>query len=160
MIKKVLVVIVAVVAVQLTATWLFIRSGEKKVVYADAIRLFNEYKFKLDLEKSTSQRLSQLKAELDSVGVIYKTNPGNPDAQQLMAVSQQQFTEQYQLINKDINEQVWSRLNPIIQKFGKDRGLDLMIGANGMGTVLFASESRDITSDLVQYVNQNYEKGN
>jgi len=160
MTKRIIIAVLIVLAAQLTATWFLIRSREHKVVYADAIRLFNEYKFKLDLEKVTAGQLNRLKLELDSVGVIYKTDPANERAQQLIAQKQQQFSEAYNAINKDINTQVWNRLNPVIQQFGKDKGIELMVGANGMGTVLYASEARDITGDLIKYANEVYEKGN
>jgi len=132
-------------------------SQDKKIVYADAIQLFNGYKYKTDLEKAGQGTLSKLKASLDSVGIIYKVNPGNPNTQLLVAEKQQQLSQAYEAMNKEINQKVWERLNPLIQAFGKEHHIEMLIGANGMGTLLYASEEKDMTQDLIQYVNRAYE---
>ena len=131
--------------------------SDKQIVYADAIQLFNGYKYKTDLEKASQASLNRLKAELDSAGVIYKVNPADPRAQQLMMVKEQQFKQEYDRMNKDINQKVWERLNPLIQAYGKEHHIDMLIGANGMGTLLYASDKKDMTADLIQYVNKTYE---
>ncbi len=140
--------------------YFLVRNGEKKIVYADAIRLFNGYKFKVELEKMGQGTLTQLKSQLDSVEVIYKANPADEHAQQLAAEGRQRLAEAYTAINKEINQKAWERLNPIINKFGKEKGIDMLIGANGMGTVLYATEARDVTDELIKYANQVYDKGN
>jgi Skp family chaperone for outer membrane proteins len=101
-----------------------------------------------------------LKNRLDSVEVIYKANPTDERGQHLVAEGQQRLAEAYTAINKEINQKAWERLNPIINKFGKEKGIDLLIGANGMGTVLYATEARDVTDELIIYANGIYDKGN
>ena len=62
--------------------------------------------------------------------------------------------------NRDINEQVWKRLNPVVEEYGKMKGLHVIIGANGMGSVLYNDEYLDLTEDIIKYVNNKYEAGN
>lgn len=158
--KKVIIAIVASTVILVGALYFFTKDGDKKIVYADAIRLFNGYKFKTDLEKMGQGTLTLLKNRLDSVEVIYKANPADERGQQLVAEGQQRLAEAYTAINKEINQKAWERLNPIINKFGKEKGIDMLIGANGMGTVLYASEAKDVTEELIKYANRNYDKGN
>lgn len=158
--KKILIALLAFTCIQIACLYYFVQKEKKQIVYADAIKLFNEYKFKADLERSSQATLSKLKNELDSVEVIYKVNKTDQAAQALLQEKQQQMAQGYSLINKEINEKVWERLNPLIHEFGKEKHIELLIGANGMGTVLYASEARDITTELIQYVNKHYEKGN
>jgi outer membrane protein len=158
--KKVIITIVVSAIVLVGSLYLFTKGNEKKIVYADAIRLFNEYKFKIELEKMGQGTLTRLKNQLDSVSVIYKANPADERGQQLVAESQQKLAEAYTAINKEINQKAWERLNPVINKFGKEKGIDMLIGANGMGTVLYASDTRDVTDELIKYANGNYDKGN
>lgn len=160
MIKKMMLALLAFTAVQVACVYLLLGRNERKIVYADAIRLFNGYQFKTDMENAGKGTLIRLKNELDSVEMVFKTSAQNPALQQLMAEKQQSLTMSYDAINKEINQKVWERLNPLIHQFGEDRHIDLMIGANGMGTVLYASQARDITDDLIKYANQHYEKGN
>ena len=158
--RTIILTLVTAIIFCFTALFFLNRSNQKKIVYADAIRLFNDYKFKIDMEKMGQVTLSRLQQELDSVGVIYKSNRSDPNAQQLVATAEGKLTEAYAAINKEINEKAWMKLNPLINKYGKEKGIDMLIGANGMGTVLYASESKDITEDLIKYVNEIYEKGN
>lgn len=157
--KNIIAILIFLVA-QIGILYFFNYKGERKIVYADAIKLFNAYQLKTDMEKSSQVSLTKLKNELDSAGVMYKVNYNDPAMQNLYMEKQQKWSEGYDAINKEINEKVWERLNPLINKFGKEEGFELMIGANGMGTVLYASEARDVTDDLIKYVNSNYEKGN
>lgn len=158
--KKIIIAFLGFAILQVACVYYFIKKQEKKVVYADAIQLFNGYKFKTEMEQMSQGTLNRLKQELDSVGVLYKTNPTNTEIQQMVMERQQALSQGYAEINKEINQKAWERLNPIINKFGKERGLDLLIGANGMGTVLYASDAMDVTADLIKYANQNYDKGN
>jgi outer membrane protein len=158
--KKVIIAFFVFTAIVVGALYFFTKGNDKKIVYADAIRLFNGYKFKVELEKMGQGTLTMLKNRLDSVEVIYKANPTDERGQQLVAEGQQRLAEAYTAINKEINQKAWERLNPIINKFGKEKGIDLLIGANGMGTVLYATEARDVTDELIIYANGIYDKGN
>ena len=130
--KKLLFAFALLVLLQLSLCYYLLHGSEKKIAYADAIRLFNEYKFKTDLEKESQGTLQRLKAELDSVGVIYKVNPDNEQVQRMMMEKQQHFTEGCNAVNKTINEKVWERLNVKIQEFGKKAG-DGKPGKSGSG---------------------------
>ena len=158
--KNIITILLFLVVLAGMAYYFNYKTIERKIVYADTIKLFNAYHFKTDMEKSSQTALSKLKNELDSAEVMYKVNSSDPVMQNLYMEKQQRWSEGYNAINKEINEKVWERLNPLINKFGKEEGFELMIGANGMGTVLYASEVRDVTDDLIRYVNTNYEKGN
>jgi outer membrane protein len=70
------------------------------------------------------------------------------------------FEQEYQESNQSINEQVWKRLNPLIDEYGKAKGFRLIIGANGMGSVLYNDEYYDQTKELTDFVNKKYEEGN
>jgi Skp family chaperone for outer membrane proteins len=158
--KKIIIALVAFLFVQTGICYYLVHKSEKKIVYADAIKLFNGYKYKLDMEQSSQASLNRLKNSLDSATAIYKVNPNDPQVQQVVLQKQELLNQSYSKINKEINDKVWERLNPKIQEFGKIHHIDMMIGANGMGTLLYAADSWDVTDDLIKYVNENYEKGN
>jgi len=158
--KKIVIALIAFLFVQTAICYFLIHKNEKKIVYADAIKLFNGYKFKLDLEQSSQASLNRLKNGLDSVSALYKVNPSDQQILQLVQQKQELLNQTYNKINKEINDKVWERLNPMIQEFGKKYHIDMMIGANGMGTLLYASDSYDVTDELIKYINENYEKGN
>src|SRR5690606_29337088 len=57
---------------------------------------------------------------------------------------------------REIETIIWNRLNPYIVEFGRARGYDFIYGANGTGSLLYADEGKDLTSELIDYVNQRY----
>jgi outer membrane protein len=158
--KKTIVALLIFASLQVAFVYGYLSSEKKKIAYADAIRVFNGYRFKADLEKMSQGTLISMQESLDSAEAAYRAAPQNQEVQQRLLASQQRMAAGYNAINKEINDKVWDRLNPVISKFGKEKGLDLLIGANGMGTVLYADDSKDITDDLIRYINENYEKGN
>lgn len=69
------------------------------------------------------------------------------------------MNEAYEASNSTINEKVWKRLNPLIDDFGKKNNIRIMIGANGMGTVLYNDNSVSMTNELIEFINKNYKTG-
>jgi len=51
---------------------------------------------------------------------------------------------------------VWKRLNEYVQDFGRERGFDLVLGANGTGSIMYVDASLDLTQDAVAYVNKRF----
>lgn len=48
----------------------------------------------------------------------------------------------------------------MLEQYGKERNIRLLVGANGAGTVLYGDKGIDMTDDLIKYLNSKYEKGN
>lgn len=133
----------------------------KKMAMIDVIRLFNEFDMKKDLEEVEKLRLSKLRKEVDSfenVITIIQQSKKTPDKLLIEQYSSSKFIfeEEYKNGNQTLNEQIWKRLNPLLDEYGKQKGFNLLIGANGMGTVLYHTEYFDVTSDALEFVNKKY----
>lgn len=136
-----------------------------KVSVVDAIKLFNGFKMKIELEQRAGVQLKAMQAQSDSIGqvlqAIQKTAKGPTDEQRQLynayEISRSRLQQAYTQSNEEINQQVWKRLNPLIEEYGKQQGLHLMIGANGMGTVLYTDGYFDKTEELIRFVNAKYE---
>jgi len=158
-----------VIACGLTAVAVIRITGrnERKVAVVDAVRLFNEYKMKLELEAKADGRLRYLGRQMDSLkqeAAGRSKMPAVPkaDLESLYRAAEDaeaRLGEEYRQSNELINEQVWRRLNPQIDEYGRKHGLRLIIGANGMGSVLYHDDFYDHTNDLINYVNHRYEEG-
>jgi outer membrane protein len=62
--------------------------------------------------------------------------------------------------DKEVNEQIWKRINPVIDEFAKKNNFSIIIGGNGMGTVLYSNNAINVTTKLIEYANNKYENGN
>lgn len=136
---------------------------DKKIAVVDAIRLFNEYNMKKDLEKQVEGKLEFLGKQLDSLDKLMqeqaylKNKEGDEQLFNNYGIARQRLDKEYSESNRLINEMVWKRLNPLVDEYGKKHGLHLIIGANGMGSVLYNDSYYDLTDELIKHVNKNYE---
>lgn len=143
---------------------IYLHQTIQKVVVVDVIETVNKFQMKIDLEKKAANQLIPLKNKVDSLSGImdYLSNKNQPisdDLNKEYNYWNQKAIETYQYTNNTINEQVWKRLNPLIDKFGSEKNYRVIVGANGMGTVLYNQKSIDITNELLAYINENYAKG-
>ncbi|MNS22965.1 hypothetical protein D3C72_547700 [compost metagenome] len=140
-------------------TYLFIKK-DNKVVYIDTIKLFNDFKYTKELEHSYEQTLVNSKNRYDSLAALAKLHPGNMELNTLLEQEGGRFSVVYEQIKETISKKSWERLDPLIKEFGNTQDYELLIGANGMGTVLYGKEHTDKTQQLIDFVNKKYEQSN
>jgi len=161
-----LIVTVAAISLASLCLSLWLMNREKKIGYIDTIRLFNDYALKKDMEAREEPVLNRIKSSADSMKAVYDAMSQNGNKDQLKQLEMQivqasaVFRQENERSNRDINEKVWKRLNPDIDEFARSIHIDLLIGANGMGTVLYGNKGTDYTDDLLSYVNKKYNHGN
>ncbi len=148
------------------SVYLLLRSNDKKIAVVDAVRLFNAYNMKKELEQKEKSKLQFMGKQLDSLSNmvnVAKASKNDVEIKRSLyaeAYVKDAIEKEYTDGNKSINEQVWKRLNPAIDEYGKQKGLRLIIGANGMGSVLYNDDYYDLTEDAIKYINKKYEEGN
>ncbi len=137
----------------------------KKTAVVDVIQLCDQYNLKKELEAHEKVKLEAINAQLDSIANKFRMAQATKNTEEANKLGnaygylKTQLQNEYNQGNKEINEQIWKRLNPILEEYGKRHELHLIIGANGMGTVLYNDEYFDITKDVIKYVNKKYEQG-
>ena len=145
--------------------WLVERQ-QKKIGVIDAVKLFDTFNMTKELDKQAKERLQELGKQVDSVGnklQIAKATHNDDELQKLTETyvsMKNSLQSEFETSNRDINAQVWKRLNPMLDEFGKKSGVHLIIGANGMGSVLYNDSFYDLTSNAINFVNKKYEDGN
>lgn len=132
--------------------------ASEDTVYVDIGKLVEQYKFKKDIEGKATSNLMILKNAIDSMKLVNKMQQSS-GVDSNIARLEFEFGKYYGQSSQEISAKVWERLNPAIEKFGKEHRYTIIIGANGAGSVLYGAEHADITNELIQYVNQLYEKG-
>lgn len=164
--KKIILPLLLCLAAGSCALSLYVQSRLNKIVVIDVIEVFNEFQMKKDMEKRVEAPLARLSGQIDSMKALVQQAEHSGDEatynkyMQSFVQMQQEAQSAYELSDKNINEQVWKRLNPLIDEFGKKNNYKVIIGANGMGTVLYNEEQVDRTKELIRFINNAYEKGN
>lgn len=142
--------------------------NNKKIAVVDAIKLVNSYKMKMELEAKSAGALKFLAHRADSIkqNLVAQSKIKDVPKDRLNELyttftnAQGELERLYQQSNQEINDQVWKRLNPLVDEYGRGNGYRLIIGANGMGSVLYNDEYYDRTKEVIDFVNKKYEEGN
>lgn len=165
--KKISLIVIAILILGISGSLAYAYYVHQKlnsIVMIDVIKVVNGFEMKKELEKNAESKLMPLKNKVDSISAIvdyalkHNTQVDNKMKEEL-AYWQQNAMQAYEYSNNTINEQVWKRLNPLIDLYGKQKNYKVIIGANGMGTVLYAEKGMDKTDELIEFVNQQYQKG-
>jgi len=136
---------------------------QKKIAVVDAVKLFDRFNMKKELESKEKIKLELIKKQADSIGNQLQLARAGQDEASVKKLAyaynyaKAELENEFKMGNREINEQVWKRLNPTVNEYGKKKGLHVIIGANGMGSVLYNDDYYDLTEDLIKYVNQKYE---
>jgi Skp family chaperone for outer membrane proteins len=147
-------------------TYVLLKRQSKKMAVADAVKLFDQFNMKKEMEAAAKMRLDRLNGQADSVNSQLQVARAAHDEDAIKRLTyaysyfRSEFDREYTQSNRDINEQVWKRLNPSVEEFGKGKALHVIIGANGMGSVLYNDDYYDVTDELINYVNSRYEGKN
>jgi outer membrane protein len=151
-------VVIAMIALVIAATSLVSSlCNQQKVVYVDLYKLLNSYEFKKQQEQQQQAQLVVFKNAMDSLKKEFFTATAAPVKEKLAGTIQQveyNMNAYLEQSNEKINKAVWDKLNPIVDEFGKKQNYELIMGANGMGTILYGKEKVDITNDLIRFVNE------
>lgn len=135
--------------------WLLSSCSQQKTGYVDIFKLVKEFELQQEYSADAKREMDREKAAIDSV--IYIEQQKNPTGYE--SVKEELYATYYRRtdeINKRIESMIWKRLNPYLEEFGKDKGYTFIYGANGTGNVLYADKSKDITDEVIDYVNKRY----
>jgi outer membrane protein len=130
------------------------------VVVADNQKLFDQFKMTVEAKRKGEQLFNENKKVLDSMYAVLQ-DPKTP-APEKQRLSEQVITGREQL--QDFNEkyaaeqsaQVWSRITSYMNEFAREKGYAIIVG-KGTSNVLYAEDSKDITEELIVFLNKKYD---
>lgn len=149
---------------------LFISCNQEKKGYVQASKLYNEFEMAKELNKKLeqsveikSQILDSLKFELKQIELQIGTNQ-TKDLIRRYKLKQEEFLYKEKQFNEDAirqqqlyTEQTTTQINKYILEFGKQNQYDYIFGANGNGSILYAKDDNDITSEILIFINNKYQ---
>lgn len=159
MLKKNIISIVALL-VGSTAIVLHFANKKQQVVYADPELLFKGFNMTKEFEKKEAAVIDRYRSQLDTISKMIESakNIGEIPAIEKQYVDlKQEYSTYYAASMDKINKAVWPRLNEYIMMYGKEHKINVLVGANGTGSLLYADEKLNITNALIEFINKKYE---
>lgn len=164
-----------VLGVLFLITWLFIywQAGKtSKIGYVDLKQVFNEFTYTKELKKdllsvqgARQKLLDSMEFELKMLSKEIETNK-SPEAKRKFDVkleSLMKFRKSAEEDNLAFTEQldnkILSQMNQYIKDFGKENGYDIIVGSQGDGTIMYASDILNLTKESIVYINNKYKGG-
>lgn len=135
----------------------------QKQAYVQLSELYNEFQYKQELEKELTQLQTIRKKTLDSLQQRLGELAAQPTQTQVFVQQrdafyqlQTKYEEERQQVVQAMDQKIWKQLNQYVSDYGRIHGFQLILGADGSGTVMYIDPSTNITSELKDYVNQRY----
>lgn len=145
-----------------TAVWYFLGRSQK-IAYIDNQKVFNGYKMssvylrELELEKKALiVGIDSLQREYNVISHLAESDYKKTEMYRIsMALEGEKERADHRLneLTRKYDEQVWNSINEKLMKFGNEKEYDLILGANGTGTLLYARNYADITQEVIDYLN-------
>ncbi len=132
--------------------------------FMENAKVFEGFEMKKDYDKRIEFDMAMEVKLLDSLElqVGQETQTGDSLSvfrlRKQLYVAKQQYTQKFQKKSDQYTKEVNDRLNGFIEDFSKENGYDFILGSNGQGNVMYAVKEKNITEDLISYINKKYDK--
>lgn len=113
-------------------------------------------KYETELKTLEAQSNAELAAMENS---IRELKAQGTDAAKISTMEQEllsrrdALTEEYQRKSETFERVIWEKINQKVNDYGKEMGYDYIFGAKGDGSIMYASEAKDITKEVIASIN-------
>lgn len=129
--------------------------SKDKTAYFYNQKVFEGFKGKIALEEKLLKEKLSNKQLLDSLGTLINT--GRSDLKGLLEERSYEYQIREAELTRKYTEDIWKFINDSVVKYGKENNYDYIFGATGDGGLMYATESKDVTTEITEYVNAHYD---
>ncbi len=142
------------------------------IAYIDNIKIFSNFNMTKDLSKINEKKYASKIKAFDSLVVKIKTMENYlkkqrhiskkeklnyAKIQKIVIEKDKELKRIQENVKNEINVKVWKRLNEYIVMFGKKKKLNLILGAQGNGNIMYGNSKINITDSFIKFANNKYE---
>ncbi len=166
------------IAIVLAAIAIYYAKSSSQLVYVDVNKLMEGYKRTKVVKADFDKKATTMKGNIDSLMTGWQKELQTYEKervslspkelklkQELLQNKQQQINGYQEAIQKQIQEEdkkvtqtVINDINDYVKEYGKKHGYKIIFGASGGGNIMYAAESTDLTEDVLNGLNAEYEK--
>jgi outer membrane protein len=140
-------------------------NSSKRIVYVNTGDVFNAFQMTKEADKEIKAIEEKKQSIIDSLaGIIQKVQAriitlADKDFDYLkrdFVTKRGQFSEDIAKLKQGNVDKIWKQINQYIADYGKENDIDIILGANGQGSLMFAKDKIDISKDVSNYINNKY----
>jgi outer membrane protein len=165
--------IAGIVCLIILSLGIYHQCTKAKIIYVDIPKVFNGFEMKKEFQDKYKKTEAVRKRVLDSLSfnlqLLAKKLDQDAKNGQLMRefdLKREDYLKRKNIIEQDnltlsnqYDKQILEQMSQYIADYGKQNGFDLILGADGNGTLMYAAEKMNISDEIIQYINDRY-KGN
>ena len=177
MLRKIVLVVIAV-GLMIGISVLTGNMQKDKTAYVDISKVYNEFELKKECEGKYTHIENARKTILDSLEITlnmlsqrirsnHKKDKNELEAQiqefelkrQDYLLKKKNFEEDNDRTAKKFDEEIWKQINQYVKDYGKENDYTFIFGAEGSGAVMYARETKNISEEVIKYINSKYKGG-
>src|SRR5258705_7026861 len=167
--KNILMVVLLIFCLLAISSSIYLYTTKPKIVYIKISDVYNEFTYKKELESNLTNVQQNRKTILDSLelqlkvlsnSIGEKTKGKEKQIEQFEKQRQEyllhknRFEEDNQAMTEQYSGQIVKQMNQYVSDYGKVKGYTYILGAEGNGAVMYASDINDISKEVIQYINE------
>ena len=167
---SILALVVAVVSISLSYK-------RTNLVFVDINKLIENYERTAVERKVFNAKVKRMQSNADSLMTAFQQELKKFEqdraamsskelalTRELLQTKQQQLNNYQQGVQKQIQEEdqkmtqtVVNDINDFVKEYGKKHGYSIIFGASGSGSIMYAEEAADLTDQILEELNAQYE---
>lgn len=172
----VLSAIAAVFLISLSFLFYHLYSSRPKIAYVRTLELVYGYNGMKRAHADFKNQTTAWQSNIDTLRINYERSLAKYQ-QSLPGLSAKQKEEQQSILNrmehdlknyatviqeqandreKSMTESVLNQINSYVEAYAKKKGYDMVLGAEGSGTIVYAADAYDITKEVLTVLNEEY----
>lgn len=166
-----IIVYLLVLILGFSLLYFLLRENKSEIRFIQVGELFNDFQMKKELESNFQNISKQRKHILDSLEVelkvlnsrINEEGEGKALVQKFIErrenylLKKKQFEEDDLQMQQQYNSKIQKQLNQYVADYGEKNNIDIILGAEGSGVLMYGKNEFDITEDVLKYINLKYQ---
>jgi outer membrane protein len=95
---------------------------------------------------------------LDSLSAKLSPNLSAAEQEARLAPQRSRYQQSLQKVSQTADQELLSDVNAYIKRFGETNKYELIFGATESGNVVYAAPANDLTQEIIEGLNQQYDK--
>ncbi|MBI3518110.1 MAG: OmpH family outer membrane protein [Bacteroidetes bacterium] len=161
--------------ISFVALFIYNRMYHTKTAYIEIKKVFNGFQMKKELEKEYEKTQKGRDKILDSLSFNLKLMSKHLNERKNSKIEipkdeiyqfeynreeflklKKQYQEDNAVLSQKYDNQILAQLTQYVIEYGKKNNYDIILGADGNGSLMYSKESYNISEDIIVYINNKY----
>lgn len=152
------ILIVCITVLVIIIAFIYVNSKQNEpTAFVYNQKIFTQFKGTLELESKMKALEEGDRKIVDSLRQLIQSSYQQPDLKKFYEERLSSIDVNHRQVSEQFTSEVWKYINDGMLEYGKMNDYDFIFGASGGGNLMYAREGKDITNEVIQFLNAKYE---